>query len=279
MSEHKFNIWYDEITKLSPEIQQRDQIRTILDELRKGSDQYFATIPKDICDIIFQMIPDLRVSWHDSKHPCGYSQEFSEFLTKSRESLNNFINTYRNDHVVQPLGIDLTIVDGKKLNSDFPQTVGAEHGGMIGVKFIAGQPRFALHREWVTKVYIGDQFDHMQMPNNCTDDPSIAPKYCENADEKYNLFLQRVINKWFQAKPIHILPCGLILMYVEQRSGPHAFIINPRTLECSDKIRYCRERDTVMDDFGVVTKLSKDDSEILAWTNICPDMLRLTFCR
>lgn len=272
--EKQLDVWYDEITKLCPEIAQRDKLRKMLVMVMvcNDPDLYFATIPLNVQHIIIPMVEDLRISWR------GENSALPAILAKARESLDKFVEKYRDNRYRQPSqGYDLIILNGKALNSDFPQTVGSDCGGWIGVKFIAGQPRFALHREWVIRMYMGNQFDHMQMADNCTDEPNIAPQYFERADEKYNLFLEFTISRWFRAGPIHILPCGLIMMHVEESTGPAAFLLNPKTLQRSDKFKYKRSHymvNSVMDDMGNVIRLCDTGMNVLSWSDLSPELLR-----
>lgn len=243
------------IDELRPELQIRDQILSEFEHINDERCTYFATIAKDIYDIILSMIPSLRRSYATMDHS-ALILCMSEFLDKY------MCGGHRPNYKL----FDNCILSLEKLRHDFPTKFKPDDDYfIIGIKIINGQ--ISIH-PWLTNedirhndVYLGEQF-----AKNSGLLPDID-----------SIYKRDYIHREMDALPVYILPCGLLVFRVVGKNGEMSmFLLDPNTMRRSkmvDSSTQSHRQYSCIDDNGTHCDLREHCHEILRFGPYGPEVM------
>lgn len=190
---------------LRPEFPQRDRIRHAMQQL-VHSDTYFSTIPRDIFNIIYELLPELRQT-----HP-------KDQLASAFNCLAEFNAKYR---------IQGGFYDNDKIRRDFPELNTDNPWREILLKFIDGKPRFFIHG---ATQYLGinpTNNMHRVLKNVYETQPQCSHVF-ELSDNSYAESLNKLYTRsrdmpkesrydlWDDIN-VFLLPCGLCCVFIDHK--------------------------------------------------------------
>jgi hypothetical protein len=125
------------IEKFRPEFAQRDNLRSALRHC--GTNVYFATVPKDICDMIMDFVPDLRV--RDLSHIMSEARQnrdklMSTLSTVARNHLNKLQQKSTNELLYSAYGSYIIITEIKSDTTRAINVLDTRHDNMNDDKYI-----------------------------------------------------------------------------------------------------------------------------------------------
>jgi hypothetical protein len=230
------------IDKLRPEFPQRDCLRRELLQLFTQPGAYFATIPRDICNIIADMVPDLRMSYP------------AEPFKSTDQLLADFNAKYRGQN---------RLYDIDKLRRDFPETPMVNNRVSLNVKFINGCPQFFTR---TIDKYLGTDRETgvTTIMINIRPDVHIYRISKDLGTCQSNLIYNNknsLYVPWgFNNDNIFLLPCGLCCVYNrELRTAFVTDIQNNLQIDVNvDMFTEFKSYVALFDDFGQKIEISND---------------------
>lgn len=215
------------ILQLRPQFVERLELIAAFVQLAKA-ETYFSTIPKDITNIILELVPDLRTCYLGQYYQIidKIGDQYEKFLNKYSVSPNSLV--YR-DHMPS--------LSLSKLQKDYPY-LNFLNRECIHVKIIDDHPIFAGQSQWNPMYQGNDQYilttlyesigvtptNYMVESSMHRSSGTLHPKIAELSNKKL----------WYTGPSgsftICILPCGLVFKQIEYSDYTcEQFLCDPTT--------------------------------------------------
>lgn len=219
---------------------------------------YFATIPRDICEIILGLVPDLRQSIPD------------DYIEMIMSEYNNFANEYMQS-------------DQKTLQPDkvaeFMKLVGSELSSFYEiVKFLPNGKKRKLQTMTHGYMYIGHN-RYMRKTAEYVNGQIVVLPLCVIKSGKEHLIpnIHKIIDASIRIRFMYILPCGLLLVVLDTSDAlnPHQmYLLDVEHDKYVEIAEFYMEARNLVDDFGTI-RVTKLTQNMLHFSDLTPHPLHI----
>lgn len=220
------------ILQLSSHLGARHALREYIN-IARTTDTYFATIPKDIIDIILEMVPDFRQTYTDEQIMRA-SQQYSDFRDKYIDYANQINPQYKTELFT-------------KMNDSYPPST-------VYIKSIHHGQHAKLTSLRVGIIYVSKhRFVYRRpLPNENNPHRTMYKTNCRHMVENDPISnIEELFTVHDELDYVFLLPCGLTLVMLDrQNQVPKSYLLdfdNDKYI----KVEYSSTTlDYLIDDFG-----------------------------